>query len=76
MKLHRIIRNAVLCLAFAAVAAPVAAARPDIGPPPVVHADLSGFYRPIATHAAIPTTACGTATAGTRSTGTTAPRVP
>ena len=48
MQIHRIIRIAALSLAFAAVAAPVAAARPDIGPPPVVHQDLSGFYRPSA----------------------------
>jgi hypothetical protein len=51
MQLHRIIRIAAVTLGFAAVAAPVASARPDIYVPPVpAHQDLSGFYRPVAPH--------------------------
>jgi hypothetical protein len=51
MRQHRIISTAAACLAFAAIAAPVASARPDIGPPapaPSTQQDLSGFYRPVA----------------------------
>jgi hypothetical protein len=48
MSHHRSIRVAALALALTAVAAPAASARPDIGPPPVVQQDLSGFYRPTA----------------------------
>src|SRR5437879_3077569 len=71
MSHHRIIRIATLALALTGVAAPVAGARPDIGPPPVVHQDLSGFYRPAApqthktvalghsAHAASAAPACG-----------------
>jgi hypothetical protein len=51
MQLHRIIRIAAVTLGFAAVAAPVASARPDIYVPPApAHQDLSGFYRPVAPH--------------------------
>jgi hypothetical protein len=51
MQLHRIIRIAALSLGVAGVAAPVAGAQPiDTGPPPAVHQDLSGFYRPMAPH--------------------------
>jgi hypothetical protein len=51
MQLHRIIRLAAVTIGFAAVAAPAAVAQPiDSGPPPAVHQDLSGFYRPTVPH--------------------------
>jgi hypothetical protein len=57
MRQHRIISTAAACLAFAAIAAPVASARPDIGPPapaPSTQQDLSGFYRPVGPAASQP----------------------
>jgi hypothetical protein len=67
MQLHRIIRIAAVTLGFAAVAAPVASARPDIYVPPApAHQDLSGFYRPTAPHdTQAPNTAVRHAGAGT-----------
>jgi hypothetical protein len=58
MHLHRIIRIAAVSLGFAAVAAPAAVAQPiDSGPPAAAHQDLSGFYRPMASHSAPAATA-------------------